>query len=259
MLRRRNRLLIQEAIRNGTWIPPSEGGIGAFATMRGRSGRNMFDPSKKPKIWEAAMENGRTDIHSKQELDWDSIKPFSATAIGVRGPDPVDPALENLSSEPTAVTTGSSRRDRRSFFQSVLRLFDPTPSSPFQMSRQLQVADLTTPNDNNDSSGVEGGDTGVRCKPHNVRIAVLIAMPSQWSSRSSPRLNMPALASEPSTPHLPLSAESSPLFRPLPGTPSEEGEGIKEVPHLEFGIVDLGVRQDRDAEESGQEKIEQPV
>jgi hypothetical protein len=49
LLRRRHRRMIEEAIRNGTWVPPAHGG-GA-----GNGGRQKVDLSKKPKMWEAFL------------------------------------------------------------------------------------------------------------------------------------------------------------------------------------------------------------
>ncbi|KAK0479881.1 hypothetical protein EDD18DRAFT_1206692 [Armillaria luteobubalina] len=61
ILRRRHRRMIEEAIRNGTWIPPT-------------NGRGMrYDPSQKPIMHEAAM-NVQKNHH-----DWEACKPFSVS------------------------------------------------------------------------------------------------------------------------------------------------------------------------------------
>ncbi|SJL14418.1 uncharacterized protein ARMOST_17874 [Armillaria ostoyae] len=61
ILRRRHRRMVEEAIRNGTWIPPT-------------NGRGMrYDPSQKPIMHEAAM-NVQKNHH-----DWEACKPFSVS------------------------------------------------------------------------------------------------------------------------------------------------------------------------------------
>ncbi|KAK0184828.1 hypothetical protein F5146DRAFT_1073855 [Armillaria mellea] len=61
ILRRRHRRMVEEAIRNGTWIPPTNGrGI-------------RYDPSQKPILHEAAMHV------QKNHHDWEACKPFSVS------------------------------------------------------------------------------------------------------------------------------------------------------------------------------------
>lgn len=48
VLRRRHRRMIEEAIANGTWIPPTP-----TTGAGGRGGRDKVDLTKKPKMYEA--------------------------------------------------------------------------------------------------------------------------------------------------------------------------------------------------------------
>ncbi|KAF9470276.1 hypothetical protein BDN70DRAFT_727849 [Pholiota conissans] len=89
ILRRRHRLMVEEAIRNGTWVPP---------TPPTRPAR--VDLSKKPVLWEAYIDEKGTvqgmyasDSHGDRKAatsehwraehskDWDTIKPFSAAYV----------------------------------------------------------------------------------------------------------------------------------------------------------------------------------
>ncbi|KAK0200560.1 hypothetical protein DFS33DRAFT_1362543 [Desarmillaria ectypa] len=85
ILRRRHRRMVEEAIRNGTWIPPTNGrGI-------------RFDPSQKPIMYEAAM-NVQKNHH-----DWEACKPFSVSytvAAQNRTPPPPPLPLQDNSARP---------------------------------------------------------------------------------------------------------------------------------------------------------------
>lgn len=73
VLRRRHRRMIEEAIRNGTYVPPN-----VLANSRGR-----IDLAKKPKMWEATLVgNG-----SSKEGGWADILPVSAS-ISSSTPEP---------------------------------------------------------------------------------------------------------------------------------------------------------------------------
>jgi hypothetical protein len=187
-------------------------------------------------MWEAVMEE--LDVKVKGEMnqwDWDLIKPFSATAVGDFVSEPVDAASPRSE---RAGTTGSTPHDRLTFTtQHVLQLFDGTapPLSP--------IPGPGLPNNDTDSNP-EVNEAGLRSRPHKVRAAVLIAMPSRSTSRSRPRCNaaMPNCTSSPTGSPLPPIAEPPPLG--LPQVVDEKE--IEQLPYLEFGIVDLEVRQDQD-------------
>ncbi|KJA26492.1 hypothetical protein HYPSUDRAFT_198786 [Hypholoma sublateritium FD-334 SS-4] len=85
ILRRRHRLMVEEAIRNGTWVPPSPPSRPA-----------RVDLSKKPVLWEAYVDDKggvtswrsaggegmeRDHWRAEHSKDWETIKPFSATYV----------------------------------------------------------------------------------------------------------------------------------------------------------------------------------
>ncbi|KAL1745596.1 hypothetical protein HDZ31DRAFT_63005 [Schizophyllum fasciatum] len=82
ILRRRHRALVEEAIRNGTWVPPPT--------------RPRVDLSKKPKLHEAfldshSIQHQRQSGRAEEWLSWDGIFPFSATYITANYPTPPRP------------------------------------------------------------------------------------------------------------------------------------------------------------------------
>ena len=108
ILRRRHRLMVEEAIRNGTWVPPSP------PTRPAR-----VDLSKKPVLWEAYVDDkggitawrsaGGEGMHhdhwrAEHSKDWDTIKPFSATYVSK--PAETSPAISASHSTHSLPTNG---------------------------------------------------------------------------------------------------------------------------------------------------------
>lgn len=201
ILRRRHRLMVEEAIRNGTWIPP---------TQPSRPAR--VDLSKKPVLWEAYIDDkGGPPGQTEQSREWDLIKPFSAAYFN----KPVDlqPTLTSNSSHslPTNTPTvdnfgnGSSTPSVRGTRSDDVpanngtAAVDETPARPSRrralLSRALQVLNPTpaptSPLPAPVTAGTGGTTTGVRATEHAMaelhqrsaapsmmRVAVLIAMPA---------------------------------------------------------------------------------
>ncbi|KAF9490887.1 hypothetical protein BDN71DRAFT_143017 [Pleurotus eryngii] len=70
ILRRRHRRMIEEAIRNGTWVPPAA------------SSSRRVDLSKKPKMYEAWISHGNIqDNRGLEHADWEGIM-VSAFGLG---------------------------------------------------------------------------------------------------------------------------------------------------------------------------------
>ena len=206
--------------------------------MGEQSRRRKVDPRMRPKIWE-------TDVRGQLEWDWDSIKPFSATAVGAPSSEsqvrPFEAALPNRGPEPVAVVTSSSPRNNLSFVRRVIEFIDHSPSYPSSPLPEVEMQDRTC------DPRPDVNEPGLRSGPHDIRVAVLIAMPSQSASRSSPQHIIPGLnpASQPSTdpPLRPsLLFESSPPDQFQPAT--QAGTGV--LPHVEFGIAEVTVGQDQD-------------
>lgn len=248
--RRRHRHLIEEAIRNGTWIPPNGGlnvGVG-----RGPHGWNI-DMSKKPEIWEMFIK-GQNAIessgpgHVDAEWDWDSIKPLSATTG--KSPSSQRISLYNsvgLDSATRTNNTTSLPADRRSHTLRYLGMANPSP--PLPESNTLTKSSASLP------------------KPKSITVATLITMPSQdRSSRTFSQFHQPAPSLFPPKSHFVSSPSlnSSPsvipvtsLMRAMPSSslfpqqakPHPEAKA-KGLPHIEFGIVELPLR-DRGLKEDG--------
>lgn len=233
--------MIQEAIRDGTWFPSPAGGAGAFV-LRGRSSRKKVDPRKKPKIWEAVMDLKGAVVSVKLDWDWDSIQPFSVTAVEVPHSEPAEPAPVNYEPEPMATTESSSPRDRLSFVQRIRRFFNPAPSPP-----SLPLPEPSTSNNNTNDSSPDLSETTFHSGMHSVRVAVFIAMPSPSTSQSSSQLHIDSASHSSTSPPIQLPLESSSLGQPRPQSPPFEGKGTKEFPHFEIGTADFGIRHDKDS------------
>ncbi|KAF5329482.1 hypothetical protein D9619_009193 [Psilocybe cf. subviscida] len=155
VLRRRHRRMVEEAIRNGTWVPPAP-----------PSRPVRVDLSKKPKMWEAFIDGkgaltgmrgfdgeggaggaeqwytpggvvgagkgvagggvGRPGINSdwqhEHSREWDTIKPFSAAYVAP-GQDEADASSGRLGSSPS--TTSINRINRSTPTTPVI-----TPAAP---------------------------------------------------------------------------------------------------------------------------------
>ncbi|KAK0472493.1 hypothetical protein IW261DRAFT_1507714 [Armillaria novae-zelandiae] len=106
ILRRRHRRMVEEAIRNGTWIPPTNGrGI-------------RYDPSQKPIMHEAAM-NVQKNHH-----DWEACKPFSVSYTVAAQNRTAPPAL------PPLLQDNSARARLRRIWSHVDASPLPPPLSP---------------------------------------------------------------------------------------------------------------------------------
>jgi len=157
------------------------------------------------------------------DWDWDLVKPFSAAAVR---PPVSDPVAVMSATVGTPTATESSPHTRGPSTWRVLRYLHPTPSLP--------LPDPNIPNNNTYESTMDVNDAGVLSGPCGVKVGVLIAMPTQSISRS---------LIQPHTSQLSSILESSPLGHPQSETPqSRDEETAEELPCLEFGIADLGVR-----------------
>ena len=241
ILRRRHRLLVEEAIRNGTWIPPSpeERGTG--------SSRNRVDISKKPVMWDAyvgekdrelglgssiSRERGGEKQHDGQtEWDWDSIRPFSAAYLAPPPGAPSKP-LRLPSSDNTPNQVYPPRLSYARRFMRFIRPDDPS-SQPFPLNqRRLSTVNLDA------SEGVDWAG-----HPKKLRVAVLIAMPRPPSERNSS-------ASSASSQHS-ISIQREPH--------NDDEDEDKEIPLVEFGIAELDVKglvPDVDMDADGPRKSE---
>ena len=240
--RRRHRHLIEEAIHNG-WIPPEDGR--EFGELHG------VDRRKEPKIWEVFIKgksvvgSGRVDA----EWDWDSIKPLSATTTQRSSSQKISLYSDSLSRLISSVSP-LTERERMPHYLGIANRSPPLPES-------------NTPTKSSTSAP----------KPRSIVVATLIAMPSRARSlRMSTHFNQsrpsyllstnppsvppPLLKSEeciistPSLIHSSLPSPSSLVPEPQQATGKLPSEGAEPLPHVEFGIVELLLGEERHKEGS---------
>jgi len=223
VIRRRNRQLMDEAMRNGTWTQPSSTG-----------GRPKVDLSKKPVLWDAYV-NGSPDKahvlggeeqgqskHGQTDWDWDSIRPFSAAYLSPPSAAPA-PTLRG-SNDTTTITDGEAEaattypRDM-SYTRRLAHFIRPDGA---RASQPYPLTERRVP-------GVDPDTSAPRDRagpPKQLRVAVLIAMP-QESTKSEGDTTMHP------------SASSLSLSMPTPPLPEDE----KPIPLVEFGVAEIVVRK----------------
>ena len=229
ILRRRHRLMVEEAIRNGTWVPP--------APLTSRASRNV-DLSKKPKMWEVYLGAGGSGYGEKggagsgeEYSQWDAIQPFSAAYITPTTPTSTsDPQDDRTASDvylPHPATTPSPPRPRP-FFSRITRIPNRTPSSnpSFPLTTRTNTITSSTDannddnNENSNNADTPSTTTIIPPGPPTVRVAVLIVMPSQRTR--------------------PHSSSQSPSQSQVP-SPSSKSEEEEQLPYLDVGVAELPV------------------
>lgn len=191
ILRRRHRRMIEEAIRNGTYVPPN-----VLANSRGR-----IDPAKKPKLWEAAVFESEW---KGKEGEWSDILPVSAS---ISSWTPPGEAASNANTDTNANGTANgnggdtSAVARPSTLHTIaraparlavgaFRLISPGPNA---RPRADAEANPTASNSNSNSNASElkrphqvlpNPTTTV---PTHMEVAVLIAMPGALMSKERER------------------------------------------------------------------------
>ncbi|KAF8872807.1 hypothetical protein CPB84DRAFT_1854299 [Gymnopilus junonius] len=154
ILRRRHRLMVEEAIRNGTWVPP------APPTRPAR-----VDLSKKPVLWEAYIDKkgdlvghavggalGDSKINDVWKMDntreWDMIKPFAATYLSASEAT----ATPELPRGPPT-TTGLATAPSVGSLRGAAALQPPIPSPGSQSQPDVEAGNgptaATTPTSSN--------------------------------------------------------------------------------------------------------------
>ena len=257
ILRRRHRRMVEEAIRNGTWIPP---------TPAVRPAR--VDLSKKPELWEAYLgDNGwqlgsfghgsgkELDKNWKFEYsrDWESIKPICAsyyvaplTSVPYSGSTPNLTSLPPPVSIPTSTPTNPSapRGDGDDNQRTPEVSTGTTPSLLTRARIFLNSTSASSSADNGTNAHSNSANISLTelssNSPASVRVAVLIAMPSP-SYHGSSTSTTPLSASFPSS----LSSKVEPTAsHPLQLSPSRVRVTDDEehtLPHLEMGVAEVVV------------------
>ena len=248
IIRRRHRQMVDLAIRNGTYVPP---------TPPARPAR--VDMSEKPELWEAYLgggggwQLGSFGHGSGKELrGWESIKPIYAgyaeplTSIPYSGSSPnltsLSPPVYIPATTPInpSGSRGDDEENRRTAEVSTgttiplltrARIFLNTNSTVPASSS----ADIGTNSRANISMTEPSSNS-----PPTLRVAVLIAMPSPSSSSHGSSIITPLSASLSS----PLSSQSQPttshLLQLSPSPTSRITDDEEQpLPHLEMGVTNV--------------------
>ncbi|KAH6904346.1 hypothetical protein BKA70DRAFT_1296335 [Coprinopsis sp. MPI-PUGE-AT-0042] len=237
ILRRRHRRLVEEAIRNGTWVPPPQ----PFSARTPR-----VDLSKKPVMWEAYLGGNEKDVYggsyggsaSHEDVkDWDTIKPVSAAYLAPRmSPDHSGAFKSSPNTTPVPATTRAT-----SILASGLRAIPRHMWSGFRWMAGYQP-DHRSSSDMSPQNGASGmGDTSINAGPDGgppvVRVAVIIAMPQPAkptaSSTASPNPTPSTSALSPANSH-PLQHQGASSESHPPDWDEDEP-----LPVMEMGVAEL--------------------
>lgn len=243
--------MIEEAMRNGTWVPP---------TPPTRLPR--VDLSKKPELWEAYLGGGGwqpgglghgsgkelgigTNWNFEYSKDWEAIKPVSADyamalssvpySDPTHNPTPLPPPIPNPGPRPVILTTPADEENRRAaaipttpslFTRARTFLNPPPPTFPLPASSPAS------------SNGSNAHSTNISMteltsnSPSTVRVTVLIAMPSLPShSSSTPPSSFSSSLSQPKTSH-PLHSS---------GLQPNDTHDEQPLPYLEMGVAEVAI------------------
>jgi len=181
--------MVEEAIRNGTWIPPS-------------NNRIRIDPSKKPQLFEAYLATSPEYVNGKlkqvvwdEHPEWDGIMPFSAAYATQQG----------LIQSPTSPTQSTTE------LQTTFTTFIPAPIRSRWLRTFGRVPPATNPSSSIPTTSIPGtplvaslpGSQQLQSTaPSSVRVAVLIAMPSKTPLSTVIQKNHGQHVEEDDLPHL---------------------------------------------------------
>ena len=239
IIRQRNRRMMNLAIRNGTYVPPTPAAAaGATAT---RHANTHVDLSKKPQLWEANLggggggwqqQPGSFGLNWKSEYsrDWESIKPIYAgyTENSVPHSGYSTPTnLTGVSPPPISTPINPSGRSRRngddenrgttasttpSLFTRARLFLNPNPTTTILGSSSSSSADngtnlnshtISTNTVTATTTSISMTELSSSDPPPKIRVAVLIAMPSplstHGSSSTTPPTALPSSKAQPIT------------------------------------------------------------
>ena len=246
-MRRRHRRMVEEAVRNGTWMPP---------TPPARASR--IDLSKKPELWEAYLGDGSWQLGSygqgsSKELeysrDWESIKPIYAGYVEPQSSttDLTSPSPPVPIPIPTPIFHSASRGDVEENRRAAEVSTDTPPSFLTRARIFLNFNSSNVPvssssadngrNSHSNSVNISMTELSSTSSPPTIRVAVLIAMPSPPSSHGSSTTPLSASISSKSQPQShPLELPSS---VPTPTTLKFADDEELPLPLLEMGVADV--------------------
>jgi len=260
---RRHRRMVEEAIRNGTYVPPVRPGD--------------VDLSKEPQLWEAYLGgdggwqrgsfsygNGRkgfdigTSWKSEYSRDWESIKPICAgyteplTSVSRSGS--TSNLINTSLSPPVSIPAPISvpRGDDEENQRTTAVVSDGTTPSLLTRARIFlknpNSASSSAENETNSPSNSPNSISMTRLIPNSppptIRVAVLIAMPSPSSSSSS---SSHGSYSTPRSTSLSSKSQKPTTSLPSPTTTlrDEKQQQLEQpllLPQLEIGVADVVVK-----------------
>ncbi|TFK27240.1 hypothetical protein FA15DRAFT_666533 [Coprinopsis marcescibilis] len=254
VLRRRHRLMVEEAIRNGTWVPSAQ------------SRAPRVDLSKKPVLWEAYMVSnekdlsgsgfyGGTPMHLANDdaREWDAIKPVSAAYLVPAQPSPSSVNKTESGSatdQPRGAPPTSESRFRIARAGSLLRSIGSGVREMLGFGRGSSMS-IGPNGSQGDGGGNDGGASGQSngetnpptCGPDGgppvIRVSVLISMPRP-PKPGSPPIASSSTASSSSTSGVLGSTNSHPLSPELQQRPPDQDDE-EPLPLMEMGVAELVV------------------
>ena len=251
---RLRRRMVQEAIRNGTYVPPTPPNL-----------------TIKPELWEAYLggSSGCQLGSGKKELDtnwkseysrdyWESIKPIYAGLTKPGSPPNFPTSLSQPPSIPVTTLinlsvppSGDDEENQRTAEVST------TPPSLLTRARIFLHLNSSVPASSStlNNNGTSSHSTSVMSVSNSpppqpmIRVVVLIAMPSPTSSHVSTSIPLSARTSSSlSSNSQPTTTSHSPELSPSPTTTLRfTDDEDQPVPYLEMGVADVGVVRSRTA------------
>ena len=251
---RLRRRMVQETIRNGTYVPPTPPNL-----------------TIKPELWEAylggssgcQLGSGKKglDTNWKSEYSrdyWESIKPIYAGLTKPGSPPNFPTSLSQPPSIPVSTLInlsvpprGDDEENQRTAEVSTTPPSLLTRARIFLHLNSSVPASSSTLNNNGTSSHSISVMSVSNSPPPQpmIRVVVLIAMPSLTSSHVSTTLPLSARTSSSlSSNSQPTTTSHSPELSPSPTTTLRfTDDEDQPVPYLEMGVADVGVVRSRTA------------
>ena len=250
---RLRRRMVQEAIRNGTYVPPTPPNL-----------------TIKPELWEAYLggSSGCQLGSGKKELDtnwkseysrdyWESIKPIYAGLTKPGSPPNFPTSLSQPPSIPVTTLINLSAPPRGDDEENQRTAEVPTiPSSLLTRARiflhlnsSVPASSSTLNNNGTSSHSISVMSVSNSPPPQPmIRVVVLIAMPSPTSSHVSTTLPLSARASSSLSSNSQATTSQSPELSSSPtSTLRFTDDEEQPVPYLEMGVADVVVVRSRTA------------
>ncbi|KIP06906.1 hypothetical protein PHLGIDRAFT_19341 [Phlebiopsis gigantea 11061_1 CR5-6] len=246
VVRRRQRRMVEEAIRNGTYVPPER----AKGKKLGEK-PVLYDVylTEGDKAWIGVGGQEKSSDKSMPsrygELQWDTILPLSAIFLGPDGTSSLE--NEEKGAQSASLAPGTSPHARRRRLPLRLLRF-PTiltdrirGSSSVQLSATASATSAAIPSTAATSKLPSTRTASKGVSPSIARMSVVVRMPS-------PPFQKTTLKVPPKPLSIPTPSGVLSIIPPAPTDPSEE------LPHVEFGIADVRMRGLADLNLSGEDR-----